>query len=270
MKAPIRASLSTLFLLALLVPFFSYEIPEAVYPVLPETAASPEAFIPEGWAIEVMEKGDLNKDGRDDILLVLKGDDPANFIANDPDSPGVDEWDANPRILLVAFAVKKGGYRLVLQSDDFLPRHEDPCIDDPFGGATIADGAIEIGLHLWANAGTWYTSDSKLVFRYRDKAFRLVAYSNYTTKRNTGETWELGVDYVSRKAEMTVGNFSSDEVEDKTFEKRLPRAPLRTLEEIGPGWDFYAEQADISWWGIEEDEPTEATEGEWREERERV
>jgi hypothetical protein len=254
MKAFRRVTLIAALIFSLLVPAFAYEIPEAVYPSLPEAASSPEGFVPSGWAIEVMEKGDLNRDRRDDLLLVLKGDDPANIIENDPDSPGVDEWDANPRILAVVFAEKKGGYRLALRSDDFLPRHEDPFIDDPFGGAGIADGAVEISLHLWANAGTWYTSDSKLTFRYTGKAFRLVAYSAYTTKRNTGETWDLSLDYVARKAEITIGNFSSDEIEDRTYARRLPRAPLKALGEIGPGWDFYAEQSDESWWGIEEKE----------------
>ena len=255
MKVPSRASVSAILLLALIAPAFSYDIPEAVYPSLPVSAGSAEAFVPAGWAIEVMEKGDLNKDGRDDLLLVFKGDDPGNIIANDPESPGANEWDANPRILAVAFALKKGGYGLVLQSDEFLPRHEDPCLDDPFGGAEIADGAIKIRFHLWANAGTWYTSDSSFTFRYRDKAFRLVAYANYTTKRNTGETWDLGLDYVARKATMTIGDFSSDDVEDKTYTKRLPRVRLQTIEEAGPGWDFYAEQSDVSWWGIEETDP---------------
>lgn len=239
-------------LVACAVAAFSYEVPEAVYPVLPGTAPTAEGFVPAGWAIEYLAKGDLNRDGRDDLLIALKGTDPANLIVNDPASPGVDEWDANPRILAVAFAGKKGGYRLSFQSDDFLPRHEDPCIDDPFGGIDIADGAVRISLHLWANAGTWYTCDTQFTFRFRDKAFRLVAYSNYTTRRNTGDTSDLTVDYAAGEATITVGNFTSDEAGDTTYTRRFPRARLRTVDEVGPGWDFYAEQADLSWWGITE------------------
>lgn len=252
MKGPARVLLSVVFLFALIVPGFSYDIPEAVYPVVPETGASAESFVPSGWEIEVVAQGDLNGDKRDDILLVLKEDNPSNMMANDSDSPGEREWDANPRILAVAFAKKTGGYVLVLQSDDYIPRHENPCIDDPFGGAEIVDGSIQIRFHLWANAGTWYTSDSSFTFRFRDKAFRLVSYSAYTTKRNTGETWDLSLNYISRKAEITIGNFSSDEIEDKTYTKRLPREPLKALDAIGPGFDFYAEQSDLAWWGIEE------------------
>lgn len=178
MKVPPLPLFSVALFLAGIVSANAYDIPEEVYPRLPGTASSGRAFVPAGWATETLEKGDLNKDGLDDLLLVLKEDNPANMISNDSESPGVDEWDANPRILAVAFALKEGGYHLFLQSNDFLPRYENPCIDDPFGGAEIADGAIQIRLHLWANAGTWYTSDSKFTFRYGDNAFRLVSYSN--------------------------------------------------------------------------------------------
>jgi hypothetical protein len=247
-----RATLPLLLLVAGIAAAGAYDIPEASYPPLPATGAAAESFVPAGWGIEVLEKGDLNRDGRPDLLLVLKQDDPANLITNDPDSPGEGEWDANPRILAVAFAAKKGGFELALESDDFLPRHENPCIDDPFGMADIADGNVRIGLHLWANAGTWYTSDSIFTFRYSSKAFRLVSYTNYSTKRNTGETWDLDVDYVARRARMTVGDFSSDEVEDKTYSKTLPRASLRTIQEVGPGWEFCADQSELSWWGMRE------------------
>lgn len=125
-------------------------------------------------------------------------------------------------------------------------------IDDPFGMAEIADGKARIGLHLWANAGTWYTSDSVFTFSYSSKAFRLVAYSNSTTKRNTGETWDLDLDYVARRARMTIGDFTSDEAEDRTYERKLPRSRPRSIEEIGPGWDFCPEQSDLSWWGLRE------------------
>lgn len=236
------------FFIAGSVPTIAYEIPEAIYPELPEAADSAEGFVPSGWTIEVMETGDLNADEQDDILLVLQEDNPINFITNDPVSPGMNEWNSNPRILAVAFSRETGDYELVLQNNDILPRHEDPCIDDPFSFAEIDNGAVHLYLHLWANAGTWYTSDSKFSFRYLDDSFRLTAWSNYTTKRNSGETWELNLDYIAFKGNLTIGNFSSDEGEDTTYERPLPETSLFTMEEIFSLWDFYPEQSDLSWW----------------------
>ncbi len=249
-----RAAVSAGFLCAFLFPAIAYEIPEVAFPTLPETAGSAEAFVPPLWGIEVLEKGDLNADGRDDLLFVLKGGDPASMMTNDPASPGMAEWDANPRILAVAFAQENGSYRLALESDEFLPRHEVPFIDDPFGGAEIADGYIRIYLHYWANAGSWYTSDSVFAFGFLDGAFRLIAYSNYTTKRNTGETWDLALDYLAGSATLTIGSFSDDEAGERDYERSFPAGQLTALGEIGPGWDFYPEQSDLSWWGIGEDD----------------
>jgi hypothetical protein len=256
MKISARACMTIVFFFAFVAQTMAYDIPEAIYPAVAEVAVSSENFAPPGWVIEVLSKGDLNKDRLDDLLLVLKEDNPANLMTKEPDSPGMNEWDANPRILAIAFAVKKGGYKLVVQSNYFIPRHEDPCIDDPFAGAEIVDGSVKISLGFWANAGSWYTSSASFTFRYRDNAFRLVAYANYSTKRNTGETWDLKIDYVTREAEMTVGNFSGDEGDDedgeKTYSKKLPRAPLMTFDDISFGFEFYPEQLDLSWWGIEE------------------
>lgn len=250
-----RIAVSVIFLFASLFQAIAYDIPEAEYPELTLTADSAESFVPTGWTIEIMETGDLNEDGRDDILLVLKEDNPDNFIINDPASPGVDEWDANPRVLAVAFALPADGYELMLQNNDFIPRHEDPCIDDPFSLAEIENGDIRIYCHLWANAGTWYTSDSRFTFRYLDGAFRLVSWLDFTTKRNSGETWEIELDYVSQKAVLTTGNFTEDETEDQSYERQLTCEELCTMEEVGTCWDFYPEQSDISWWEIEEEVP---------------
>src|SRR5882724_2087426 len=75
--------------------------PEATYPKLAIHAVSPDDFIPKGWNLESMKKGDLNGDGRIDIALVLHQNDPRNVIHNKV-GLGVNQYDTNPRILAVA------------------------------------------------------------------------------------------------------------------------------------------------------------------------
>ena len=252
MRAFTRVSLFVGFIAIGLSHVNALEVPEANYPALPKSALSAEGFVPQGWMIEIQEQGDLNQDGISDMLLVLSQDDPANVVANEPDSLGLREIDTNPRILFVAFGRKKGGYELALENHDFIPRYDTPTIDDPFGRAGIVDGRIEVGLHYWANAGSWYTDDRAFIFMYRDGAFRLVGYKDFTTKRNTGETWDLSIDYLASEAEITLGSFSDDAIQDKTYKKPLPSSPLSTIEELGSGWEYRPEQADISWWGLRE------------------
>jgi len=252
MRAWASATFFAVFLIFRLSLAGALEVPEAVYPPIAKSAPSAQGFVPQGWRIDTQAEGDLNGDGLPDLLLVLQQDDPANIVANDPESFGVQTLDTNPRILAVAFAREKGDYLLVLENHTFIPRYETPTTDDPFGHAGIADGAIRVGLHFWANAGTWYTNDSTFILKYRDRAFRVAGFEEYTTRRNTGETWDLKVDYLAGKAEITLGNFSDNGSEDRTYQKPLPQSPLPTIQEIGSGWDFHAEEEDLSWWGLGE------------------
>jgi hypothetical protein len=252
-KAVACACFAAGFLLADLRLASALEIPEARYPSLPKCVDSAEGFVPQEWKIEIQDEGDLNEDGLRDLLLVLRGDDPANVVANDPESPGEPSIDTNPRILATAFAQKGGGYSLVLENHVFIPRYESPTLDDPFGFAESTNGDLRIGLHYWANAGSWYTSDTTFTFRYLDEAFRLVGYADYLTKRNTGETWDLKIDYLARMAEITLGRFSEDDVEDRTYYRSLPSSPLLTIDEVGEGWAFAPEQGDLSWWDLNKD-----------------
>ncbi len=253
MRTPARVFLAAILFSVYSDTAIALDIPEVGYSALPKLAAAAESFVPPGWEIEVKQEGDLNTDGLKDLLLVLRASDPANIVNNDPGSPGERSIDTNPRLLAVAFARKEGGYVLALECRELIPRHDNPTIDDPFGHADIAEGAVRVGLHLWANAGTWYTSDTTFIFEYRGKAFRLVGYEDYTTKRNTGQTWELKLDFVACKAELTVGSFSDEDVEDRTYQKTLPRAPLMAIEDLGCGWDYYPEPRDQSWWGLGDD-----------------
>jgi hypothetical protein len=238
------------------------EAPGAQYPELPRWSASAEDFVPPGWVAEASSKGDLNGDKRPDLLLVLKQNDPSFILSNEPDSPGISEVDANPRVLVIAFARKAGGYDLVRENRDFIPRYQDPTIEDPFGYAEIANGAFKVGLHYWANAGSWYTSSRTFVFKYQEKAFRLVALTDYTTKRNTGQSWDLSLDYVKRRAIMVAGNFSNDDGKDKKLQRALPREKPLMIEDLGCGWDFEPKQRQLDWWGLEESQFPSDGEGE--------
>jgi hypothetical protein len=247
-----RMMVTAALILASLGRAAALEAPEAQYPELPRWSASAVDFVPPGWVTEVGSEGDLNGDKRPDLLLVLKQNDPSFILSNEPDSPGTAEVDANPRVVVVAFARKAGGYDLVLENREFIPRHEDPTIDDPFGYAEIADGAFKIGLHYWANAGSWYTSSRAFVFKYQEKAFRLVALTDYTTKRNTGQSWDLSLDYAKRRATMVAGSPSNDHIEEKKLQKALPREKPLRIEDLGCGWDFEPEQRQLDWWGLRE------------------
>ncbi|NZA26422.1 hypothetical protein H0E84_08485 [Luteimonas sp. SJ-92] len=207
------------------------------YPVVAERAGDAEGFVPAGWRLEQRHAGDLDGDGRDDLVLLLKMDDPGNRIPNEALGPPV--FDTNPRMLVAAFAERPGGYRRVLADHALIPRPYSPTLDDFLsenGGVGIVDGALRIGLHLWASAGTWSTSRSGFTFRWREGCFRLVGHDHRHLHRGSGAVQETSANYLTRRAWRAEGSIEDDAME-KTW-LRLPAQPLRCLEDIGDGFAF--------------------------------
>ena len=82
----------------------------------PQKASKVEDFIPKGWKKLIVEKGDLNKDKIDDVVLVIEKNDPKNFKKIE-DSSSSNPVNFNPRIILVLFKDKNSKYTLVAKND---------------------------------------------------------------------------------------------------------------------------------------------------------
>jgi hypothetical protein len=118
-------------------------IPPVTYPALARNGPSPEVFVPAGWRIETRLSGDLNGDGRDDIFLVLRANDPRNII-DARGQGGPEKFDTNPRILAVAFANAAGGYDLALENHTLIARTTYPGEQDPLDPNGVQEGGVEI------------------------------------------------------------------------------------------------------------------------------
>jgi len=218
----------------------SQEPPEVSYPAIVERATEARGFVPGGWLLERTREGDLDGDGRDDLVLVLKMDAAANRIDNT--ALGPDVFDTNPRMLVAAFAEEGGGYRRVLADHALVPRPYSPTLDDFLwedegGGVEVDGGALRVSLHMWASAGTWFTSNTSFTFRYRDGCFRLVGYDKRSRHR-AGEVFTtISANYLTRRAWRAEGSISSDDEPERNW-LRLPKRPLHCLEEVGDGLEF--------------------------------
>src|SRR4051794_27091256 len=90
-------------------------LPPVTYSALVGHAQSVEGFLPMEWRIEMQKSGDLNGDGRADVALVLRALEDNNVI-DMRGRGGPENFDTNPRILMVAFANAAGGYDLALEN----------------------------------------------------------------------------------------------------------------------------------------------------------
>lgn len=214
------------------------ELPAVVYPKLPQLGADAQAFVTPPWRLEFEERGDLNADGHDDLLLVLRMADPANVLHNDGFGPV--EFDTNPRMLAVAFAeTDDQGYRLALQDHALIPRPHSPVMQDylaEMGSVSTRRGAFKVTLHSFASAGTWEMGYTALTFRYQDGCFRLIGHDRSSTRRNTGEMLDISVNYLTGKARIANGSIESDD-EDVVW-RRVSARTLHCLADIGDGFDF--------------------------------
>jgi hypothetical protein len=213
------------------------EPPPVSYPKLVTQGASAEAFAPAGWRVELKIAGDLNKDGIDDLALVIRQNDPKNVLTNT--GLGVPKLDTNPRILAVVFGKAGGGYQLALENHTLIPRTTEPNLDDYLaesGGVAIKRGTLQVTLHLFSSAGGWGAGNRTFTFRFQTRRFVLIGYDATTVQRNTGKITELSVNYVTGKMKLATGSIENDE--SKVQWKTLPKRPLLTIGQIGDGMDF--------------------------------
>lgn len=212
------------------------DAPPVRYPTLEDRATPEKGFVPTGWRLEYSKRGDLDADGRDDLLMVLRMQDPKNVLRNE--GLGQDNFDTNPRILAVAFAADEGD-RLAFQNHTLIPRPDSPVMDDYLEDADalkIARGTFQVTLHSFASAGSWGMGNTAFTFRYQAGCFRLIGYDDDNTQRNTGETTNTSVNFVTGKAIVTTGSIENDKTKVKTH--ALDKKPLLCIDEVGDGFEF--------------------------------
>ena len=209
----------------------------------PQKASKVEDFIPKGWKKLIVEKGDLNKDKIDDVVLVIEKNDPKNFKKIE-DSPRSNPVNFNPRIILVLFKDKNSKYTLVAKNDknfivspgyaseEGLESLDSPDYNDNLSKAVnIKNNTLRIFTladYIKAATSTTY------IFRYQNNRFELIGLdaqsilgdTEYVNTRNYSinfSTKKLIIHNMSEKLESNVKK------EEKT-EKNLNITEIYALD----------------------------------------
>ncbi|WP_431823226.1 hypothetical protein [Burkholderia sp. F1] len=235
---PSRWLTVAVWLVAIALPahVMAQNVPDTPSPRLVTTAQKPEDFVPKGWKLEYQVKGDLNGDGRDDLVLVLRDNDPANVISHDGmcESP----FDANPRILVVAFAQPDGRYTLALRNETLIPTRDTPCMDDMLqdGGVSVGRGALRVTLSRFSSFGGWEMGSTTYTFRWQDGNFMLIGYDESSVMRNSGDVRTLSVNFSTGKAKVSTGSAFKGGEHTQWVKLRTQRR--WTLDQVGNGAEF--------------------------------
>lgn len=124
-------------------------------PPIPDTAVSAAGFVPEGWRLAGSAEGDLNGDGRPDLVVVAAHDEEQS-------EPNETTWQ-EPRLLVLALRDAGGELRRsAVSTGAVMCRGCGGAFGDPFADVSVERGAVVVD-HYGGSRERWSFVDR---FRY--------------------------------------------------------------------------------------------------------
>ena len=190
-----------------------------------ELKTDPKAFVPKGYSLFQQYKGDLNKDGKPDVVLMIKGTEKSKWV--DDENRG--RLDRNRRGLIILFK-RKNGYEQILRNDTcFSSENEDGGIYD---APELELYIIKNTLHIYfahGRYGCW-----NYIFRYQNNDFELIGY-NHTRCIRCVTYYNLDINF-SKRTRVYEENLNADDDEKeerfKVTKSKIRRKKLIKLSEI--------------------------------------
>ena len=183
--------------------------------------------------------GDLNRDGKADIAMVIQHEDSVLSVNGFGDTVLT-----NPRILLVLFRDKdQKGYTLAEQNNSFILNHDDPIMDDPFEEIGIKKGVLELRFRLFYSMGSWYVNVAIYKFRYQANSFALIGAEKLSFHRATHEFEEYSYNFLTKKRVVSKGNDMKGT--RKTIKESFALPELKTLQTFEKPFTWEFNESDI-------------------------
>lgn len=191
--------------------------------------------IPENWKIISQVSGDLNKDGIEDLVLIIENTDVSNIIKNE--GLGAPSLNINPREILVFFKDERNNYMLIeknaigfIQSEN---DEESTCLADPLmidGGIKISNNILIVHFNYWLSCGSWSVNDASYKFRFQNNSFELIGFDHFSFNRATTEETRTSLNFSTKKKEETIGLNQSEESKPKTTKSTIKVNQLYKLK----------------------------------------
>lgn len=187
----------------------------------------PSEYIPEGYVLFEKVTGDLNKDGMEDCVLIIKGTDKSKIVTDKYRG----ELDRNRRGIIILFK-KKGHYELAVKNYDcFSSENED-------GGVYFAPELfVEIrkGL-LYINYGHGRYGHWQYVFRFQNSDFELIGYDS----ANGGVVIEseTSINFLTKKKQEKVNTNENAQGGDEVYKETWTNIKVDKLMKLSNIKDF--------------------------------
>lgn len=188
----------------------------------------PSDFIPKGYAEFKKYSGDLNKDGLEDCVLIIKKTDSTNFVMNRFDK----KVDRNRRGIIVLFK-NANGYELADKNlECFSSENED-------GGVYFAPELwIEIKDNkLYIHYGHGRYGYWKYTFRFQKSNFELIGYDS-SSNRGPVTNRETSINFLTKKILIKENTNENAEGGDEIFKENLNDIEIDNLIKLSEIKDF--------------------------------
>lgn len=165
-------------------------------------------YVPKGYVLQEIIRGDLNKDGVEDCVLIIKGTDKHMLLPNQWETEIVDK---NRRGIIVLF--KKGNeYEVASKNYSCLSsENEDGGVYyAPELDLFIQDNKLYIS-YTHGRYGSW-----KYTFRYQRGDMELIGYDSYSSRGSTSLSI-VSINFSTKKRldSVNINAELEDEVEEK-------------------------------------------------------
>ena len=188
----------------------------------------PIEFCPSGYKVMEKIQGDLNKDGIDDCLLIIKDENKSNFEKNDEGTL----VDLNRRGIVVLFKTNEK-YELAMKNYNcFSSENEDSGVySAPELSIEIKKNNLYIG-YSHGRYGSW-----TYMFRNQNSDFELIGYDK---SENDGPriNSETSINFLTKKKQIKTNTNENSEGGDEVFEETWENIRLSKLIKLSEIKDF--------------------------------
>ncbi|EAZ79295.1 hypothetical protein [Algoriphagus machipongonensis] len=188
----------------------------------------PSNFIPKGYAEFEKYFGDLNKDGLEDCVLIIKKSDTANIVTNRFDK----KVDRNRRGIVVLFKNEKG-YELADKNYNcFSSENEDGGVYFP-PELWIKIENEKLYIHYGhGRYGYW-----EYTFRYQNSNFELIGYDS-SSNRGPITMTETSINFLTKRKLVKENTNENAEGGDEIFKETWNNIEIDNLIKLSEIKDF--------------------------------
>ena len=189
---------------------------------------STTGFIPNGYVLFEEYSADVNEDGLEDCILIIKNSKEENIIEN----RFGDVVDRNRRGIIVLLGTENGYESILKNLDCFSSENED--------GGVYYPPELSIDLHnniLKIHYGHGRYGNWEYIFRYDESDFKLIGYES-SENRGPIVNYKTSINFLTKKKQVLEnGNMNSQDKEE-VFKETWEKIKIENLIKLSEIQDF--------------------------------